>query len=177
MFSWRHCWIIQVIFIMKDHWVHEVYRITHDIALYHLTAAIFITRSPRTSFSALVVMMMIEHFIHGLVVMLLCPTSLVYNDSFLFHLWHLLLIRIVNWVILLGVAATCLSFPRRRSFIAIYLKKNNWRLAAPSLGGLRWLCTTTYPTPYSTKSAVADTFHSTSSRTFDLINNFSYLIL
>jgi hypothetical protein len=70
-------------------------------------------------------MVMIEHFIHGLVVVLLCATSLVYNDSFLFHLWHLLLIRIVNWVILLGVAATCLSFPRWRSFIAIYLKKNN----------------------------------------------------
>lgn len=38
-----HCWIVQVVFVVQYHRIHEVYRVTHDIALNHLATSVFIT--------------------------------------------------------------------------------------------------------------------------------------
>lgn len=116
-------WIVQVILIMKDHRVHEVYWVAHYIALDHLP--VFISDAPSSLFGVLM-MMMIEHLIHGLIVVFLSTAPFINNNGFFLSCRHHLLLGVVpsasTHVIVLSVGASAnLPLSVRRHLLLIYL--------------------------------------------------------
>jgi hypothetical protein len=108
---------------VKNHRVHKVNWIAHYIALNHLP--VFIAKPPSISLGVLM-MMMIEHFVHGLIVMLLCPASFIDNNRFFFPCRHHLLLCVVatanTAVVVLGVRASAdLSLTQRRRRLLLHL--------------------------------------------------------
>ena len=86
-------WIIQVVFVMQDHGVYKVYWVVENIALNHLAFL---------SFFVFGVLMMIG-LIHGLIVMLLCPTSFIYDNCFLLSWWLYLTFILYWWLMFLSM--------------------------------------------------------------------------
>jgi hypothetical protein len=72
--------VVQIVLVVQDHGVHEIDWVVEDITLNHLSLLPFLILS---------VLMMIS-LIHGLIVVLLGPTPLIY-DNCLLLLWSIVI--------------------------------------------------------------------------------------
>ena len=66
--------VVKVILVVQNHGIHEIHRVVEHVALNHLALFAFLI------FGVLVMVC----FIHSLIVVLLRPSSLIYNNCFFF---------------------------------------------------------------------------------------------
>ncbi len=107
--SWR--WIIQVILVMKDHWIKEFIWIANYITLY---------------LSFINVRVLMISIIHSLIMVFLGTTPFFNNDCFLFH-WELFSFIPLN--VLLNVEFPMfflIQYLLQRWFRTLYFLDNQW---------------------------------------------------